>query len=148
MVVRIKSRGFMTTFIKSTPEEVQHIYEKLKNYIEVGHGPAERESFSFCAKSSSGEFLGGISGFVHWNWVYISQLWVEENYRAQGIGEFLLQSLVQWATGQKHSGIYVDTFSKKTTQFYIKNGFIKFGEIPNFPTKGNSRFFLKTELLY
>jgi GNAT superfamily N-acetyltransferase len=138
------------SFSESSSEESKIIQQKLKDYIEAEYVPAQRASFSFSAKSTSkdttSDFVGGISGFVHWKWVYIGQLWVDEKYRQHGVGRFLLQSLNYWAQEQNFTGIYVDTFSEKTAQFYIQNGFEKFGEIPNFPIDGNTRFFLKCQV--
>lgn len=49
------------------------------------------------ARDDSQELIGGISGWLFWDWLYIDLLWVEDGHRRKGIGKRLLQEAEQMA---------------------------------------------------
>ena len=91
------------------------------------------------------EFRGGIRGFSHWNWLYISHLWVDPGFRSGGLGAQLLLHAEHEAKTRKLTGIYVDTFSVKAREFYVRHGFVELGRINDFPP-GQTRYFLSKRI--
>lgn len=89
------------------------------------------------------KLLGGITAIVYcWKCLYIDVLWLEENYRRQGLGIKLLSKVEEEA---KKLGCYLshlDTFDFQAKDFYLKNGYEIFGELNDCP-KGHVRFYLK-----
>ncbi len=127
-----------------TPEAA-FISESLRVYIEERFGAAEKKPFVAVLRSQTQEILGGLKGFSHWHWLYISQLWVKENVRSNGLGKDLLEAVEAEARARGDRGLYVDTFEAKTRDFYLKNGFREIGAIEDFPA-GTSRYFLEKHL--
>jgi len=73
-------------------------------------------------------------------------LWIEQNSRSQGYGSELLKVAEQ--EGIKYGCLYstLDTFSFQAEEFYLKNGYQRIGEIPNYLFE-HSRIFLRKKLV-
>jgi ribosomal protein S18 acetylase RimI-like enzyme len=118
------------------------IHDRLKSAIEPDVGPAEKRGVVIGARDPSGLLAGGMRGFSHWGWLYISHLWVREDLRSKGLGAELIRRVEAEAHARKCTGVYVDTFSAAAVSFYKQNGFIECGRIPNFP-EGRDRTYLR-----
>jgi ribosomal protein S18 acetylase RimI-like enzyme len=106
--------------------------ENGQNLCFVLHGPDE-------------EVLGGVIGQTHWDWLYISLMWIKEEFRGQGYGGRLLALAEEEARGRGAKNAYLDTFSFQAPGFYEKYGYQVFGELKDFPT-GHQRFYMKKQL--
>ena len=122
----------------------RRISEALKNDVEAEFGAADRRPLLITAQTSNG-LAGGLKGFSHWRWLYISQLWVDSASRGSGLGAQLLEACVQEARARGCAGVYVDTFSPRAKAFYEKNGFGEFGELAGMPV-GHARYFLSRKV--
>jgi predicted N-acetyltransferase YhbS len=92
--------------------------------------------------------IGGLNGAEHWKWLYIRQLWVRDDHRGQGLGLKLMRLAESDAVTRGCQGMYIDTFDEKTASFYEHRcGFIRCGEIVNFPPGNAARVYLKKELI-
>lgn len=94
----------------------------------VIHGPAD-------------EIVGGVIAAVYWDWLYIDLMWMKAEVRGCGYGSRLLQLAETEAKrlGAKHA--FLDTFSFQAPDFYQKQGYRIFGELPDFPA-GHQRYFM------
>ncbi|WP_245710274.1 GNAT family N-acetyltransferase [Winogradskyella thalassocola] len=81
----------------------------------------------------------------YWNGLEIKILWIDEDYRNQGLGRTLLKHLENKAIKRGVSIAIVDTFDFQAEEFYIKNGYDVIGEIKNFP-KGHRRIYFSKVL--
>jgi GNAT superfamily N-acetyltransferase len=125
--------------------EAKHVHDKLRAHIESEVGPADRRAFMVSAKDAAAELVGGVRGFSHWKWLYISHMWVAENTRSSGLGAELIARTESEAKSRNCVGLYVDTFSEKARDFYIQRGFVEFGRLDEMPLNG-VRYFLKKRL--
>ena len=107
--------------------------------------PVGRAPLVLSVKSLDGKLLGGLRGHSHWQWFYISHLYVDEAARSTGLGQELMRRAEVEAKKRSCVGIYVDTFDERARNFYVKNGFAMAGEIANFPP-GKTRFYLSKNL--
>lgn len=122
------------------------IHQRLREHVESEAGPADREAFVAFLKDTNGSILGGIRGYSHWKWLYISHFWVDPNSRSMGLGSELLQIVETEALKRGCRGVYVDTFDRRARNLYVKNGFQEFGSLVDFPP-GSTRFFLQKRIL-
>ena len=86
-----------------------------------------------------GQFVGCVSGLRDNNWFYLSDLWIEEQYRKFGLGKKLLtmwESRVA-ADGVKH--VYTWTAGYESPGFYKKQGWSTFVELPEYYSAGHGR---------
>lgn len=86
--------------------------------------------------------LGGLWGEVFMQWLKVDLLWVCEAERGKGLGRRLLRRAEQEAKRMGANNVHLDTFSFQALNFYRKEGYQVFGELPDFPV-GHTRYFLK-----
>lgn len=63
------------------------------------------------------------------NVLYIDILWVNENYRHQGLGSKLLEYVEDTAKAKGCYLIHLDTFDFQAKDFYLKHGYEIFGTL-------------------
>jgi GNAT superfamily N-acetyltransferase len=120
------------------------IEARLAEDITARFGEARPRRVVLAARCD-GRLIGGITGSIHWGWLYIRQMWVAEDARGAGTGTALLLQAVAEAEASACAGIYVDTFEERTARFYERSGFDRVGLIPGFPP-GHARIFLARQL--
>ncbi len=125
-------------------EDAQIISAALGREIAERFGPADAAPLSL--RAYEGERLtGGLNGLIHWRWLYIRHFWIDTRWRGRGLGRQLLAQAEAEMTARDGAGIYLDTFDAGAAAFYERCGFIRCGEIANFPP-GFSRVFLRKGL--
>lgn len=125
-------------------EAVNCITQKLGVYNRETYGPSGRESFSI-TQSKNGQLIAGASGFTQWGWMYIQILWVESQFRGQGLGQQLLEEAEKLAVKKCCTKVNLDTFGDENKNFYSKNDYQIFGMLENYPP-GFNKYFLFKEL--
>ncbi|MGO8737879.1 GNAT family N-acetyltransferase [Rhodoblastus sp.] len=118
---------------------------RLAEDVAATFGPRDESPFALAAHESSGGWIGGIRGVIHWRWLYVAQLFVAPGWRGQGLGRALLAEAESLAREKNCVGIYLDTFSPNAEGFYRAQGFAVAGRIENFPP-GAARTFLSKPL--
>jgi GNAT superfamily N-acetyltransferase len=128
-----------------TPEERNRIIDPLIAYNQAQVGPRNKKEFAFSVHSETGEFIGGLLGFTHWNHFFVSAVFVDQRFRREGIGRDLLKRAEAVALEQGCDTIYLDTFDYQAPGFYEKLGFKVFGKLDDYPP-GHQRFYLVKRL--
>jgi ribosomal protein S18 acetylase RimI-like enzyme len=116
----------------------------LAGEIAAAFGPRDEAPLSIVATAGDA-MVGGLNGATHWGWCYIRHLWVEADWRRRGLGRRLLAEAETQARARRCAGLYVDTFDGGAATFYERAGFIRFGQIDDFPP-GHARIFLQKRL--
>jgi ribosomal protein S18 acetylase RimI-like enzyme len=80
------------------------------------------------------QLIAGLKGFRHWNWFYLTHLWIAPEVRHQGLARDLIEDLLRRSREEKLAGVYVDTFDAEG--LYKKLGFKILGRLDNFPEGG------------
>lgn len=93
----------------------------------------------------SGETMGGLTGNLLWDWLFIELLHIPEALRGQGFGTALMARAEDFARQRGLVGIWLDTFEFQARPFYEKLGYEVFGQIDDFP-RGSTRYFLRKYL--
>src|SRR5262245_48809855 len=119
--------------------------------VERVHGPARRAiikglvayntravgKFGFKRLSvtvgARGAIVGGLSADTYLGWMYISLLWVSDDYRGQGFGSKLMKAAEKEARRRGIKRAWVDTFSFQAPAFYRKLGYRQFGRLKDYP---------------
>jgi GNAT superfamily N-acetyltransferase len=97
------------------------------------------------AAGGGGELLGGAYGFVNWNWLDVSLLWVAEPLRGQGLGSKLLARLEAEARERGCQRAHLETFSYQARVFYERHGYRIFALLPDYPP-GHEKVYLEKAL--
>ncbi|AKG24042.1 GNAT family N-acetyltransferase [Calothrix sp. 336/3] len=93
-------------------------------------------------RDEQGEIVGGVVGIIHWQWLFISHLWVKERLRGSGYGTQLIKKIEESAKQRGCYHVWVDTFSFQALSFYENLGYEIFGVLEDYPP-GYKRFFLQ-----
>lgn len=92
----------------------------------------ERQLAAF-SRTHDGRIVGGASGEIKWGWLHIDLLWVDEQWRGQGVGTRLLRDMEDTADRFAVTGYHLSTTSFQALDFYRRCGYTIWGELPGFP---------------
>jgi GNAT superfamily N-acetyltransferase len=119
----------------------------LEEGVEIEHS----DRFSYVALKGN-TFIGCSSGLAYKNggnysgWFFLTDLFVEKEYRSKGLGGKLLQNIEEQAirVGVKH--IWLWTSGDKALRFYERHDYKTFAEMENWYSDGSSRIGLRKKL--
>ncbi|MGL4336933.1 MAG: GNAT family N-acetyltransferase [Turicibacter sp.] len=89
------------------------------------------------------KFIGGITGNIEFESCFIDLLAVDVDYRKMKLGAELLEKAEVAAKQKGCKTIVLNTQDFQAKEFYLKQGYIVFGEISDVPFEGTTRFYLK-----
>jgi GNAT superfamily N-acetyltransferase len=96
-------------------------------------------------RDEHGTLVGGVWGYVNWNWLFVGYVWVSETLRGSGYGRQLMTTIEEAARDRGCQYAHLDTFSYQARPFYEGLGYTVFGTLDNYPP-GHQRFFMKKAL--
>lgn len=134
--------GDFDYLIEDEPDP-KHVRQVVSGLVAFNDGRAELENRSPLAVfvRRDGEILGGVDGYTHWQWLFVSHLWVHDGVRGDGVGTHLMNSIETQARLRGCGGAWLDTFSFQAPGFYESIGYRRFGQLSDFPP-GSLRHFL------
>ena len=97
-------------------------------------------------RDEGGALVGGVWGYVNWNWLFIGLVWLCDSLRGGGHGRQLMEMLEEKARERGCRYSHLDTFSFQARPFYEALGYEVFATLDDYPP-GHQRFFLKKALL-
>ncbi len=108
--------------------------------LEFGVPPTVPLRMTVVAQDSE-KFIGCASGLANdsYRWFYLTDLFVEKTYRRQGIGAALLGRLESQAAVIGAHHIWTWTAGYEAPDFYKKQGYTAFCEMPDWYPSGHSR---------
>jgi GNAT superfamily N-acetyltransferase len=135
-----------------TPSELERMNAGFNEHaITNGVVPQGNERFGFVAMDGE-KFIGCISGLAYKNgeqfngWCYLTDLFVEKEYRSQGIGARLLQMLENKLRQHSINQIWTWTAGYEAPKFYKKQGYEIFVEMENWYSSGDSQVGLRKKI--
>jgi GNAT superfamily N-acetyltransferase len=117
----------------------------LAAYNESKAGPDNYRPLVVALRNEKGSVEGGLWGYTHFGWFFVHLLVVGESLRGSGWGSQLMGVAEEEAARRGCHDAWLDTHEFQARGFYEKLGYVKFGELPNFPV-GFSRIFLTKRL--
>lgn len=107
-----------------TFEEIEALTEGIsENAKEIKGIALQVQPFGFFHKDSQGVILAGCQGEICYKSMFISQLWVSEKLRHQGIGTLLMQKAEALAKDSDCQMLAINTMDWEAESFYKKLGF-------------------------
>ena len=85
-----------------------------------------------CYRDIKGKLVAGATGTVTLNLFFVSYLFVEPEYRNNGLGSNLLLEIEKVARQCGCNIIRLNTFNKKAQNLYLNSGFVETIKIPNY----------------
>lgn len=97
------------------------------------------------ARDGKGRIVGGLTGELYWNVLFVELLWLQDAVRGAGLGEKLMREAERHARRAGKDLVYLNTFTFQAPGFYRKLGFRSIGRIRDYP-RGESRIFFVKRL--
>ena len=97
------------------------------------------------ARDESDALVAGLLCRRHWNYRFVSAVFVDESHGGQGIGAELLAKAEKLALREQCIAMYLDSFDFQAPGFYQKLGFEVFGILKDYPP-GHQRYFMVKNL--
>ena len=124
----------------------QDLEARLIAFNEGAAGPVQRKTIALTVCDQSNMLIGGLTGEVFWNALYIASLWVEDTHRRHGYGSALLRAAEDAARAEGCALAYLSTFDFQAPAFYDRHGYEAFGELAGVP-RGSRRIWFRKPLV-
>jgi hypothetical protein len=138
----------MMNILQADDENMAYVESKLLEYNKQcvpSSQDIDYKKIDFIATDGP-NIIGGISAYsVIWKILYVDTLWVDEDYRRQGIGRRLLESVCESAKSYGCELVHLSTFDFQGLEFYQAMGFKIFGVLDDSP-KGHKEYFLSKKI--
>lgn len=117
----------------------------IKHSNDASSPSYSKERFNWLAYGAEGALVGALTCDMLWDWLYVDELWVQEQYRGQGVGRYLMLQAEEFAKNRNIIGLWLWTQSWQAESFYQKLGYKEFTRFNDFP-RGHSRIGFRKEL--
>lgn len=94
--------------------------EWIKKYTK--ENPQKRNYCNFGVYDND-KLIGGAIGYISFKWYFLDQLWIDKEYRKNGIGTKIINKIEQCAKDNELLGVRLETWSFQARGFYEKNGY-------------------------
>lgn len=118
------------------------------NLVAFNRAKADRpepQKFLVLLRDDARNVRGGINAALHYDVLYIDDLFIEESFRGQDHGTELLRLAEQEGRKRGARLVWLDTYSWQARPFYEKQGYEVFGELPYW-NGAHRRYFMKKAL--
>ena len=124
------------------PQDLQSIINNLIAYNNSQVEPENYQPLAVFLRGAQGQIVGGLIGYTHWEWLFLSHMWLTEELRGEGYGQKLMAAAEREAVARGCRHAYLDTFSFQARAFHEKLGYEVFGTLEDYPA-GHTRYFLQ-----
>ena len=127
-------------------DSIQIIGNGLNHFNDQHVGYGDRQPLAVLVRDpQSGDVVGGASGRTSLGLLFLDLFHLPETLRGMGIGTEVLRRFEEEGRRRGCRSAVVYTISFQAPQFYERNGWVRFGEVPCDPP-GTSRIFLSKTL--
>ncbi len=118
---------------QASEADICTLARNLVSYNDAQAGKENWQHLAIFIGDEQGEIMGGLYGYTHWGWLFISHLWLAESIRSRGYGRELVARAEQEVVncGCRHA--HLDTFEFQALGFCQKLGYQVFGSPEGFP---------------
>jgi len=93
------------------------------------------------ARDSENNVIAGLTGSTYWGYLYVGRLWTDQRFRQAGLGSQLLEQAEKEARRRGCHSAHLMTGDFNALPFYLKRGYIVFGELHDMPP-GHTQYFV------
>jgi GNAT superfamily N-acetyltransferase len=123
----------------------QAVMEGLKSFNAEFIGRDQPRKLSVIVRNEEEQIVAGLLAETKWDWLYIGWLWVNESYRARGIGAKLMKDAEREAIAMGCHHSHLTTLDFQAKRFYEKLGYEVFAALEDFP-RGHTRYLMKKRI--
>ena len=121
---------------KLNPEQndLDFIRDGIRAYNRMHLPDGDVNAIGCFARNDEGKVIGGLTGEMFNNTVFVEYLWVDAEARTSGLGSKLISLLEEQVKPHGVMHLYLDTYSFQALDFYLKLGFEKVGQVFRLPS--------------
>jgi GNAT superfamily N-acetyltransferase len=119
------------------------ILKPLRAFNESKVGPIKVEPLAIALRDADGAVTGGLWGNSVAGWMFVDLLVVPEAFRGQGLGSQLLRQAEDIAKKRDCTGVWLHTGTFQAPGFYEKQGYQRFGALPDYPPGHATIYYMK-----
>lgn len=127
------------------PQEGDAVNRGFEDYNNSQGQTSAKQPIALVAYGADGELAGALDGYLFFDWLTVSRLWVSLEQRDSGMGTALLLEAESRAKSLGCVGSTLSTYDFQARPFYEKHGYQVFGVLPDNP-RGHDRFFMSKAL--
>ncbi|KIP69460.1 histone acetyltransferase [Vibrio harveyi] len=133
---------------KLNPEQndLDFIRDGIRAYNRIHLPDGDVNAVGCFAHNDEGKVIGGLTGEMFNNTVFVEYLWVDAEARTSGLGSKLISLLEEQVKPRGVTHLYLDTYSFQALDFYLKLGFEKVGQYSGYPAAGIDKHFLQKQI--
>ena len=122
------------------PIDLEFLDSKISEYCFSEIGQYNYKKLALFFRDRSRNIVAGLYGHTGLGWLYIDVLWVEKNYRSNGLGTRLMEAAEYEAIRRECHDAYLYTYSFQNPNFYERLGYYIFDQLNNFPDEHTKYF--------
>lgn len=117
----------------AAPAEIAVVREGLHRFNFGATGRTRHHEMTLFVRDAAGAIRGGLLGYVWAEWLHITEVWLAEDCRGQGLGKQLLQTAEREAFSAGARGAFLSTFDFQAPEFYRRYGYEVYAALPDYP---------------
>jgi ribosomal protein S18 acetylase RimI-like enzyme len=119
------------------------LVERIYEFNSSATGLFDGEEYAATIRDPDGRIIAGVSGHTWGGCCQVSQLWVDESARHQGLGRSLMLAVETHALGKNCTQIILSSHTFQAPDFYRRLGYVEQARISGYPNGHADIHFMK-----
>lgn len=124
-------------------KKTQELGNLIRAYNQSKREPSKSEPLNIYVEDQQGNLIAGMVAETFGNWLEIEYLYVQEDFRGQGIGSNILNQAEKEARERKCKYSFVNTYQFQAPDFYKKHGYEEVFALKEYPYTGERYYYTK-----
>ena len=124
-------------------KKTQELGNLIRAYNQSKREPSKSEPLNIYVEDQQGNLIAGMVAETFGNWLEIEYLYVQEDFRGQGIGSNILNRAEKEARERKCNYSFVNTYQFQAPDFYKKHGYEEVFALKEYPYTGERYYYTK-----
>lgn len=124
-------------------KKTQELGNLIRAYNQSKREPSKSEPLNIYVEDQQGNLIAGMVAETFGHWLEIEYLYVQEDFRGQGIGSNILNRAEKEARERKCKYSFVNTYQFQAPDFYKKHGYEEVFALKEYPYTGERYYYTK-----
>lgn len=124
-------------------KKTQELGNLIRAYNQSKREPSKSEPLNIYVEDEQGNLIAGMVAETFGHWLEIEYLYVQEDFRGQGIGSNILNRAEKEARERKCNYSFVNTYQFQAPDFYKKHGYEEVFALKEYPYTGERHYYTK-----
>lgn len=124
-------------------KKTQELGNLIRAYNQSKREPSKSEPLNIYVEDQQGNLIAGMVAETFGNWLEIEYLYVQEDFRGQGLGSNILNRAEKEARERKCKYSFVNTYQFQAPDFYKKHGYEEVFALKEYPYTGERYYYTK-----